>query len=757
MNKSTWLGLLVCAACTAPAAAEEAAVARLEPVTVIGTKDNVDRLPGSGAYIDRAEITQYGYDDIHRLLRQIPGVYVREEDGYGLFPNISLRGADPGRSGKVTLMEDGVLTAPAPYSDPAAYYSPAAARMSALEVLKGSSQIKFGPHTTGGVINYLSTPIPAARQGHFRSAYGSDNEFRNHGYVGETFGTAAGNVGYLVEVYQRQTEGFKTIDIPGFVGPDQGQSGFSRFEPMVKLAFEPEGALYQRIELKYGYSDADADETYLGLTSADFATNPYRRYAGSRFDNIETEHERSHLRHYIEFSADTQLTTTVYYNDFHRNWFKIFGVNDGTSNVSLGSALADPAQAQALAVLRGEAAGTLRYRNNNREYGLRGVETVLRQRFETGPLQHTVHTGLRLHEDYIKRFQNDVNYSQDASGRVTGATFNAPGSQDNRRAETRALAFHIEDAIRAGALTVTPGVRVEQLDWNGQNFRNGTQFEGDDRFVTGGLGLTYDVAPGLALFGGLHQGFSPPSPEGGSDGSEEAEESVSLELGVRTRLPGGLAQELVLFGTRFDNLLVQSNAGASGSGTGNDESVGEVETYGIEYALRYDGGQWVGNGYRLPIQLALTYTSAEIANDVTGTGTGGGQVESIFSGGRKGAKLPYIPEYQATLGIGLEKNQWALAANLQYVDSVFATALNTDDEVILSNTTGTLVPDARGGRVPSFVTLDVSGSLRMNERVKLFSNVFNLLDREYMVSRLPEGPRPGAPLTVLVGAEVSLF
>jgi hypothetical protein len=26
-----------------------------------------------------------------------------------------------------------------------------------------------------------------------------------------------------------------------------------------------------------------------------------------------------------------------------------------------------------------------------------------------------------------------------------------------------------------------------------------------------------------------------------------------------------------------------------------------------------------------------------------------------------------------------------------------------------------------------------------------------------MVSRLPEGPRPGAPLTVLVGAEVSLF
>ena len=98
----------------------------LSPFNVIGTKGDVSSLKGSGSILDKSDLEKFYYTDINDILRQVPGVYIRPETGYGFFPNISLRGVDPNRSAKVTLMEDGIPTAPTPYADPSAYYSPTA-------------------------------------------------------------------------------------------------------------------------------------------------------------------------------------------------------------------------------------------------------------------------------------------------------------------------------------------------------------------------------------------------------------------------------------------------------------------------------------------------------------------------------------------------------------------------------------------------------------------------------------------------------
>ena len=730
----------------------------LDTVYVIGSQAAAGELPGSGAFLDRANITTQGYEDIHRVLRQVAGVYIREEDGYGLFPNISLRGVDPGRSAKLTLMEDGVLTAPAPYSDPSAYYSPNVARMQGLEILKGSSQVRFGPHATGGVINYLSTPIPRAQGGYTRTAFGADNDLRTHSGFGTTGALGGGTLGWLVEAYYRETDGFKELDSPSSaIGPDAGETGFRRIEPMVKLAWEPDTGTYQRLEFKYGTSDLEARETYLGLSEADFDANPYRRYAGSRFDDITTEHDRMYLRHFASLGTRTDLTTTVYRNDFHRNWFKINAANSGTGNVALSRALAGSNGGADLAVLRAEAAGSLVYRNNNREYYLQGAETLLRQTFSTGAINHTVSAGLRLHEDEIFRFQNDETFSQDASGAITGHTINAPGSQDNRKLHTRALAFHVEDHIRIGDFSLIPGARVEQLDWKFENFNSGVARDGNRVLVAGGLGVNWDVTRAAALFGGIYRGFSPPNPENATNpGNEQEEEtSLSVELGTRLRGPQALLAEATLFGTQFENLVVSGNLGAAGTAGGG--AVGEVDSYGAELSVRYDPAAAAGWTVTTPLALALTYTHATIGNDSNST-----DGESIFNGGRKGNRLPYIPDWQASLDAGVHSGRWQLDSALIFVGDAYATALNTDAQVIQTvcpppdDDEPCLVADARGGKIDSFFTVDLSGGYRVTDRVKLFVNVHNLLDKAYVSSRLPEGPRPGTPLTTLAGLEIQL-
>jgi Fe(3+) dicitrate transport protein len=171
-------------------------------VIVVGSSAN--RAPGSSQVISKRQLQRFHYDDPQALLLQAPGVYVRQEDGVGLRPNIGIRGANADRSKKVTLMEDGVLFGPAPYSAPAAYYFPLMARMVQVRVVKGPSAISYGPQTVGGAIDFVTRPIPSDVGGALDIAGGEYGYAKGHGY----FGASTERVGFLVEGVHLQNNGF---------------------------------------------------------------------------------------------------------------------------------------------------------------------------------------------------------------------------------------------------------------------------------------------------------------------------------------------------------------------------------------------------------------------------------------------------------------------------------------------------------------------------------------------------------------------
>ena len=715
-------------------AGDPAPVFRLAPIAVVGSKENIMELPGSAAFIEAEEFQKYNYDDINRVLRTVPGVYVREEDGFGLFPNISIRGIDSTRSSKITVMEDGVLTAPATYAAPAAYYRPTIGRMSAVEVLKGSSQIRYGPHTTGGVINYLSTPIPKSRAAYVRSAFGENEDLRVHAYFGDTVDTPAGRVGYLVEGFFRRNDGFKTIDTtPDFLGG--GDTGFDIFEPMVKFSWAPDSGVYQRFEVKVGLTDLEAKETYLGLTEADFDADPFRRYAASRCDDFESDHQRTYLRHYIEPTDTVNVTTTVYYNRFKRNWFKLQKVNGTNPSVALASGGAD------LATLKGEGPGTLRLRANNRSYWAWGAETVVNPNIVTGPLQHDVNLGLRYNWDRVRRFQRDDDFTQAADGTITGRTFGMPGGGGDREQTVAAVAAFLEDAVSFGRWTVRPGVRFERL-WLDFEDRNDPAADGNGQMsvFAPGAGATLDLTERWTFFAGLYRGFSTPSPSGFIKDGVQEETSLATELGARYE-DHAVTGSLTLFRTKFEDMIVIDNIG--GAGTGTTENVGEAESLGVELSLGYDPGVANGWSFNNPYFLNFTYTKARLVGDSNST-----DPESVFSGGKDGNVIPYIPEYLVNFGTGVEFEEIAVDFMGTYVPETFTTASNT---VLQLRPDGT--PDARFGKTDAYLLLEISGSYRIAPGIRLVGGVQNLLDQEYIASRHPDGPRPGKPLFAWVSLE----
>ncbi len=668
-----------------------------------------ETIPGSVSTLDSGILQSSRVFTTSEALRKVPGVNVRDEEGFGLRPNIGIRGVNPTRSSKVLLLEDGVPLSYAPYGDNASYYHPPIDRFESVEVLKGAGQILYGPATVSGVVNYITPAPPAKPSGSVNLISGNRDYFNAHVKWGGTWGPT----GFLVDVIRKQGEGARENQRFGITD--------------VNLKVLTMQGARQSLTLKGNYYGENSNVGYSGLREAEYRANP--RQNPFRNDFFFGDRYGASANHSILLSDAATLMTTIYAAAFNRDWWR----QSSNSNERPNDA-SDPACAgmENLNTTCGN-------QGRLRRYSSWGIEPRLR-------VSHRL-LGIRNESDFGFRFHREDQDRQQQNGAFPNARIGT--LVENNERKNQAYSVFLQNRFTLGKVTLTPGARIERINYERTNrlANNGLGVTGQTELtqVVPGLGAAYGVSNELTLFGGVHRGFAPPRTEdvinNTTGGAVELEPELSwnYELGMRGRPHAAAGLEATLFRMDYENQIVPASlAGGVGAALTNG---GETLHQGVELSGRFDAGTALGARQNVYIRTAYTYVPT-----ARFVGTRFSAVPGLTNVSVTGNRLPYAPRHLMTTTVGYMHPR-GLEALLEgvYIGEQFADDLNT---VVPS-------PDGQRGIIPSQKTLNAAINYRVESlRTGFFVAVKNLLDRIYIVDRA-RGVLPSSPRLVQIGMNIN--
>lgn len=704
---------------------------RSDAITVFGRRQREALQPGSATTIDSKQLERHRYDDVGRLLRDKPGNTVRDEEGWGLRPNIGMRGANPERSARIALMEDGVPAAPAPYAAPAAYYFPLMLRMDRVEVLKGPAAIRYGPNAIGGALNLVGAGLPDGERLDLEIAGGNTMYGRGLARWGRSFGPFA----ILLEGALVRSDGFKRI-VDG-KGDDTGaDAGFLRRDAGLVLgARVGSGARTHEISLRLGYGDEDSHETYLGLSRADFDRDPTQRYLASANDRMQWRHVSARLRHVLtaEGAAGTwTLRTSLYANRLQRVWDKVDGFAGGPEIASVLRAPTSGSNAVFMAVLRGaqdslSPAETVVLGRNDRTFLATGLSSELSYEGEALGLRHELLVGARVHHDDALRLSTSHGVL------VSGGKLVDDGKAEVRTVEMQssvlAISAWAQDTAIWKALRLTAGVRVEQMASEAEDpVRKLAKVDSSTTAVMPGLGAVVELRPGLVALAGVFKGFAAVAP--GQPSSVDPEQAWNVDGGLRWTGKATRA-ELIGFAGFYDNLVgtCSSSSGCSAAQLDTQFNGGRALALGVEASagalLRAPGE------ISVPVGLSVTAQRTTFQQSFSSDNPAWGEVTA-------GDVVPYVPTLQVALSSGLRRGPLDVSIAGRYVARV------ADVPGVLADLDDTQTTDA-------VMQLDAAASWRFGRFGSAFVQAQNLTGAMPVVSLRPFGARPTLPRLIVVG------
>jgi catecholate siderophore receptor len=333
-------------------------------------------------------------------------------------------------------------------------------------------------------------------------------------------------------------------------------------------------------------------------------------------------------------------------------------------------------------------------------------QTDLMWSFGTGPVKHTLLTGVELGRQRTENFRNTGYFDGDSTTMTVPfdeptissvATFRQSATDADNHLEASVGAAYVQDQVELSPhLLLVGGLRFDRFDLTYHNDRNGDVLSRVDDLLSPRVGVVARPRGDLSLYGSYTASYLPSSGDQFSSLTDvteqlEPERFDNYELGAKWEAGTGLSVTAAVY--RLDRTNTRA--------TDPDDptrivQTGSQRTNGLEVGLagRVTGFWHVAGGYALQDARVTSATTAAPA----------------------GARVAQVPRHSFSLWNQVRLwSRLAAAVGILYRSDVYAAI---DDTVTL----------------PGYARVDVAGFYSLSGVLRLQANLENVFDRRYFTN-----------------------
>ena len=523
MKKTTLhfsLSLITLGICHAAMAADPppASSVELAPMTIQGdvlgaaSNEEVRTYAGSRSVIDSSDLSKASTRGLDDALQRVPGIKIFDETGTGALPQISVRGLYESRSGRIQALSDGIPLALAPYGQTGLSLFPMTmATVDRVDIVRGGAAVQYGPNNVGGVINFISKPIPREWQ----TTLQERTTFNAGGR--QLWDTYLGTGGYLTDSFGLQLD---VNTLSGEYGREHSDTDVQNYRLRGQWNIDDDR------DLSFGIQHYKADMDLAGALSVkDYKDDP--RQSTRPLDRFEGDTDRVWGTYTQRLGAMGPFDSVEFsWTNFAHNSYRNFVV--GLPFTPDGTAVTK--------------------QDGPRDFKVWGTEPRLSATIDGDNVGQTWLLGAR----YVSE---DIDYKVNRESLATGVT----SPFRDWKFDDDARAFYISNAISLldHKLTITPGVRYENARMNYSDGITGFERENKSEEWLPGLTVGYQANDAWYVYANAQKSLRPPQvTQIVKEGAVGAELAWNYETGVRYTPWDGMRVDFNLYRIDFDDQIV---------------------------------------------------------------------------------------------------------------------------------------------------------------------------------------------------------